>query len=292
MKKDITALFCFVDDFVKLYYQKLQEIAISSGQKPRNPTRVPSLRDSEIVTILLMFQISPAKNFKYFYQSYLQSYNNNEFRKLPSYERFVALKKRVAGILAAMLQFLLVSNRNIGYVDASGLAVCHAKRTRGHKVFRGLAKLGKTTKGWFFGLKLHLVISEKGELINVAITAGNVDDRKPVPKLTEDFIGLLLGDKGYISQDLFQELYAKGVKLITGIKKNMKNTLMSLYEKMLLRKRSIIETVFGYLKHTMQLEHTRHRSPINAFIHILSTLIMYQKKSSKPSVYFAHMLPA
>lgn len=170
--------------------------------------------------------------------------------------------------------------------------MCHAKRARANKVFKGVAKLGKTTKGWFFGLKLHIVISEKGELINVPITAGNVDDRDPVPKLTEGFMGLLLGDKGYISKELFLKLYAKGVKLITGIKKNMKNILVNLHEKMLLRKRSIVETVFSYLKHTMQLEHTRHRSPINAFVHILSTLIMCQKKSSKPSVCFTHMLHA
>lgn len=199
---------------------------------------------------------------------------------------------RVFSIFVALLCSILKPTQGIGYVDATSIAVCHPKRIRAHKVFSGLAAIGKTTKGWFMGLKLHLIISDRGELINVAITPGNIDDRKPVPKLVKKFLGILCGDKGYVSKALFSKLYAGGVKLITGLKCNMKNCLMSLHEKMLLRKRSIIETVFGYLKNTMQLEHTRHRSPINAFIHILSTLIMYQLKPSKPSAYFTHMLPS
>ncbi len=290
MKKDITHLFYFVATFIDSYEKGIKAQALSPN-KLRKPTRIPVLSMAEIVTIILLFQMSPSKNFKYFYRSYLQSYNNNEFHNLPSYERFVILMQRAFPPLLVLLFSILTTNKKVGYIDATSLAVCHAKRTSSHKVFEGFAALGKTTKGWFLGMKLHLVISDKGELINVAITPGNTDDRTPVPKLMKRFTGLLCGDKGYISKSLFSQLYAKGIKLITGLKKNMQNCLMHMHEKMILRKRSLIETVFGYLKNTMQLEHTRHRSPINAFIHILSTLVTYQLKPTKPSAYFSHMIP-
>lgn len=189
-----------------------------------------------------------------------------------------------------MLQFTLVQGCEINYIYATAISVCNTKRTRSHKVFNGFAKLGKTTMGWFFELKLHLIINAAGELVNVAITPGNIDDRKPVPSLTKRLSGLLFGDKGYISESLFKQLFNRGVKLVTGIKKKMKNKLMNLHEKMLLRKRSIIETVFDYLKNRMILEHTRHRSPINAFIHIISTLVAYQLKPTKPSIKMRHLI--
>ena len=96
--------------------------------------------------------------------------------------------------------------------------------------------------------------------------------------------GLLFGDKGYISKPLFLALYKQGLKLVTGVKKGMKNCLLSLEEKIFLRKRSIVETVFDYLKNKLQLEHSRHRSPVNAFIHIIATLIAYQLNTKKPSI--------
>jgi hypothetical protein len=164
------------------------------------------------------------------------------------------------------------------------------QRAESHKVFNGFAKLGKTTMGWFFGLKLHLIINFAGELVNVAITPGNTDDRKPVLSLAKRLSGLLFGDKGYISESLFKQLFNRGVKLVTGIKKKMKNKLMHLHEKILLRKRSIIETAFDYLKNKMLLEHTRHRSSINAFIHIISTLVAYQLKPTKPSIKMRNLI--
>ncbi len=172
----------------------------------------------------------------------------------------------------------------ISYIDATSIAVCHPKRISRNKVFKGLAKLGKTTYGWFFGFKLHMVINEKGEIQGVTLTKGNVDDRKPVPNLTEKLIGLLFGDKGYIKKELFEKLFDRGLKLVTKVKKGMKNTLMLLEEKIFLRKRSIIETVFGYLKDRLELEHSRHRSPINFLVHIFSTLVSYSMKPKKPSI--------
>lgn len=170
------------------------------------------------------------------------------------------------------------------YIDTSTIAVCHKKRISRNKVFDGLAEIGKSTYGWFFGFKLHLVINEIGEIQSLTLTKGNVDDRKPVPTITKRLTGLLFGDKGYIKKELFEKLFDRGLKLVTKVKKGMKNVLISLKEKILLRKRSIIETVFGYLKNKFELEHTRHRSPINFLVHIFSTLISYSMQSKKPSI--------
>ncbi|GHU14781.1 hypothetical protein FACS189449_11940 [Alphaproteobacteria bacterium] len=170
------------------------------------------------------------------------------------------------------------------FVDSTLIRVCHNKRIFNHKVFDGIAARGKSTMGWFLGFKLHLVIDEYGEIINAQLTPGNCDDRAPVEDLIEHFKGKLFGDRGYISKELFQKLYLKGVKLVTGIKKGMKNILMDIKEKILLRKRSIIETVFGYLKRTMMLEHSRHRSQKNMGIHVMSTLVAYQLLCKKPAI--------
>lgn len=290
MKKDITELFCFVDDFAKGIAKEVKSHQLKDNKLLRRPTRIPGLTDSEIMTIILMFQESPCRNFKFFYKSYLQLYHS-EFPKMPCYDRFLTLMPRVLHLLVFFLYCLFSPGKGIAYVDATSLAVCHPKRIYRNKVFKGLASRGKTTKGWFFGFKLHVIITPQGDLMRVKLTGGNVDDRKVVPQMTQGLTGLLFGDKGYISKELFLKLYRRGLKLVTGIKKTMKNMLMDWNEKVLLRKRSLIETVFDYLKNKLQLEHTRHRSPFNMLIHLVSTLIVYQLKPTKPSISYEIFLP-
>jgi hypothetical protein len=285
MKKDITHLFCFVDDFAKDLESTLSAYQICNNKTFRKPTRQPELSIGEIMTIILLFPDSPCRNFKFFYQSYLQMHKD-EFPRIPTYERFVALMPRVLPMLVILLYSLFAPNTGINFIDATGLAVCHPKRISRNKVFKGLAALGKTTKGWFFGFKLHIIINENGALRRIKITPGNVDDRKVVNQMTKNMTGLLFGDKGYISKELFLNLYRRGLKFVTGIKKNMQKNLMLLHEKTLLRKRSIVETVFDYLKNKFQIEHNRHRSPQNMLIHVISTLIVYQLKPSKPSIRY------
>lgn len=289
MKKDITGLFCWVDDFyISINKEKRK---IQNKNNSRKPTRITSLTDSEIVTIILMFQQSPCKNFKYFYNSYLQLYKP-EFPKMPTYERFVALMPRVLYLLVILLCCILRRDSKVAYVDSTSLNVCHPKRITRNKVFKGLATIGKTTKGWFFGFKLHIIIDDKGNLMSAKLTKGNVDDRSVVPQMTADMLGFLFADKGYISRELFLRLLARGLKLITGIKHNMQNILMTFEEKVLLRKRSLVETVFDYLKNKLMLEHSRHRSFVNMLVHIVSTLIVYQIKPTKPSLSSHFYLPS
>jgi hypothetical protein len=249
MKKDITGLFVFIDDFCAAVDRYLSHFLISGGKIVKKVTRVMGMTLSEILTIELLYQLSPCTNFKYFYHSYLQLYRE-EFPALVSYNRFVELKPRILSYLMLLLRWFCDQSDKTGisYIDSTPVAVCYSKRISRNKVFKGLARLGKTTKGWFFGLKLHIVINEKGQLHNLKITQGNTDDRTPVPTLVEGLQGLLFGDKGYLKAALFQELNEKGLKLVTGIRKKMKNKLMPWMEKILLRKRSIVETVFSVLK--------------------------------------------
>ena len=172
----------------------------------------------------------------------------------------------------------------IGFLDSTRIIVCHNARINSNRVFKNLAKRGKTSVGWFYGFKLHLIVNDRGELLAFKLTAGNVDDREPVPEMTRDMWGKLFGDKGYISQKLFDLLFEQGIQLVTPIKKKMKNKLMPLMDKILLRKRWIIETLNDQLKNISQIEHTRHRSIVGFMLNLLGGLIAYTYHEKKPSL--------
>ena len=138
--------------------------------------------------------------------------------------------------------------------------------------------------GWFYGFKLHLIVNERGELLTFRLTPGNVDDRHPVPRLVRELFGKLFGDKGYLSQSLFEMLFESGIELITNVRKNMNNRLMPLTDKLLLRKRAIIETINDQLKNISQIEHTRHRSVANFLVNLVAGLIAYCHQPKKPSL--------
>jgi hypothetical protein len=172
----------------------------------------------------------------------------------------------------------------LSFVDSTPIGVCHPCRAHSHRVFEGYVEWGKNSVGWYYGFKLHLIINERGELLAFKLTAANVDDRAPVPDLTQGIIGKLFADRGYISQKLFEQLYERGLQLVTKIKKNMKNRLVPLLDKILLRKRAIIESVNDQLKNISQIEHSRHRSILNFMVNLLAGLIAYTYQESKPSL--------
>jgi len=208
----------------------------------------------------------------------------NDFPELVSYSRFVTLMQRVVLLLWAYAQARCGRCSGISFVDSTALRVCTNHRIKRHKVFAGLAARGQCSLGWFYGFKLHLVINEYGEVLAFTLTAGNVDDRKPVPKLVKALFGKLFGDKGYLSQSFFEGLLEQGLQLITGIKSNMKNRLMLMSDKLLLRKRFIIETVNDQLKNQSQIEHSRHRSPVNFVMNVVAGLIAYMWQPKKPAI--------
>ena len=136
----------------------------------------------------------------------------------------------------------------------------------------------------FYGLKLHFVINHKGQIMALKITPGNTADSTVLDEMTRHLAGKLYADKGYIGRELFHKLWRRGLHLITSIRRNMRNYLMPLADKVMLRKRFVIETVLDTLKSEMGLEHSRHRSVINAMVHVLSCLVAYAFRPGKPSI--------
>lgn len=282
MEDTLLVLYCFVDDFWKSYGSLWEKTCIESGTKKRN--RAGQLSPSEIMTIYIHFHQSHYRDFKNYYLHYVSTHLRKHFPGLVSYSRFVSLIKSVVVPLCAFSQSLCGEKTGIYFVDSMHIKACHIRREKQHRVFKDIAKKAKSTIGWFFGFKLHLVINDKGELIAFKLTAGNVDDRKPVPDLVANLMGKLIGDKGYLSQALFDQLFEHGLQLITKIKKNMKNKLMPFIDKLLLRKRAVIESVNDQLKNISQIEHTRHRSIWNFMANVLGALCAYALQPKKPSI--------
>jgi hypothetical protein len=276
-------LFVSVDDFCQVFLPFWEQKMMQDGSKKRR--RVGEMSVSEIMTILIHFHQSHFRDFKSYYTDHVCVHLRSEFPKLVSYERFVILMPSVLGPLSAYLKSLYGRCHGISFIDSTSLSVCDNHRIHNHKVFAKLAQRGKGSMGWFYGFKLHLVVNDCGELLACQITPGNVDDREPVPALSRRLFGKLIADRGYISQALFEELLDTfGVQLITKLRKNMKNRLMPLLDKLLLRKRAIIESIVDQLKNISQIEHTRHRSPVNCFINIVAGLIAYCHQPKKPSL--------
>ena len=276
----IIEIFCEIDDFCNHFFSSLNTRLLPNPNRKRN--RQSKMSISEIMTIMVLFHLSNYRTFKDFYFQCVQPELNVYFPRLVSYNRFVELQKIVALPLAAYLKHK--AGEKTGLYFTSPLKVCHNRRIHKHKTFKGIATRGKHSMGWFFGFKLHIVINQKGEIMSFCLTKGNVDDRAQLEHLLKDLQGITVGDKGYISEKKRSKLKENGVELITKHRKNMKKKPLSTFKKFLLSKRGIIETVIEQLKAICQIEHTRHRSPINFIINCLSALAAYCLKPRKPSL--------
>src|SRR5436190_15667794 len=179
---NLLELYCHVDEFVKAFIPEWNKHLFAENKKKRN--RESRLSTSEIITILIHFHQSHYRNFKAYYLQHVSHYLRNDFPNLLSYKRFVALIPTVFAPLCAYLQSRKATSDGIAFIDSTPIIVCHPKRIHSHKVFKGVAEIGKTTKGWFYGFKLHLICNHRGELISCYISPGNVDDRAPVPEMT------------------------------------------------------------------------------------------------------------
>lgn len=277
-KINLLEMFCYIDDYAKDIDSELEKRLIGEDNLQR-----ANLTTGEILTILIFFQLSGWKCFKYFYAHLLQNYRN-AFPNLPSYSRFVEIKGQFNLHLILFITGHFGKHNGEAYIDSTPLKVCNNKRIRSNKVFKKLAEIGKSTMGWFYGFKLHLVINPIGEIISFKFSKGNKDDRQTVKNLCKNFDGKLYADKGYISKDLFEEMLESSVKIITQIKKNMKPKLMEFGENIMLKKRSVIESVFHILKDILNMEHTRHRNPKNYLVNLLGALAAYCLYPNKPSI--------
>jgi len=271
MKKYITTVYYLVDNFCQIFNEWQKEKLLPSN-KIRN--RVSHLSLAELLTIVLYFYLSPCKDFKNYYLYFLPAKCPGYF-KLLSYPRIIQLWPSLILPLVILMHQLKGEQTGIYFIDSTKLQICHNKRASSNKVFGKKARMGKSSYGWFMGYKLHLIINNKGEIMSIKITKGNTSDLSCTVALTQGLQGKLFGDKGYISKSLFDKLYARNIRLFTGIRRDMKNHLLEIEDKILLRKRTLIESVFNVLKNRMNLEHTRHRSPLNFLVHLLACLVSY-----------------
>jgi len=287
MDTNLVEIFYIIDEFCK-EFEKVTEGHLLAGETSKKTRkRAFTMSDSEVITIMILFHQSHFRDLKAFYINHIQGHCQKDFPLTVSYNRFVELQQRVILPMTVFLQMCCLGKcTGISFTDSTPIRVCHIKREKSHKVFKGLATKGKSTVGWFFGFKLHLVVNDKGEIIHFVITQANVDDREPLKssRFHEKLFGKLFADRGYISKDLFEKLFVNDILLITKIRKNMKNALMHLYDKIVLRKRAIIETINDLLKNGCQIEHTRHRCLANFIGNLVAGLIAYNIAPKKPAL--------
>ena len=287
----LTQIFYDVDNFCKDFKKHLDARSIPANVSALLKRKREKMSLSDIMTILIYFHHSGYRTFKKYYKECGEL--KGAFDGELSYNRFVEL---IPQALVPLTIFMNLCCKNkcsgFGFIDSTKLQVCHNLRINRNKVFSGIAARGKTSTGWFYGFKLHLIINECGEIVSFMLTPGNVADNNAsvVSKLAKKCFGKLWGDRGYISKKLFDDLFKKGVKLITRFKKNMKNKLMELEDKLGLSKRGIIESVNCVLKETCQIEHSRHRSPTNFAVNLIAGLVAYCFLTKKPSLRGKFML--
>lgn len=283
---DLETIFYHIDNFCKDFEKQFEKNLLSNGKNIRK--RELSLTASEVITISICYHLSGYKTFKDFYTKHVLIYMQNDFKNLVSYVRFIELREKI--VIPALLFLItrqLSSCSGISFIDSFKLSACHIRRVYSHKTLAKVASRGKTSVGWFYGMKVHLVINHKGEIVSFYITTGSTADNNEsvLFKLTKNLFGKFFGDKGYIvNPEIYKKLFTAGKQLITKIRSNMKNKLMHMTDKMLLKKRGIVETVGDILKEHLNLEHTRHRSIWGFFLNIFTTLSAYQFRDKKPSI--------
>ncbi len=237
----LVEIFCDVDDFCRFFIPQWTQFCLDNGYRLRR--HQGCMYPSEIMTILILFHLSHYRDFKHFYLEHIWKYHHNDFPTLLSYTRFIRVAPSVLAPLCSYLTQLKGKSTGIAFIDSTSLRICHHIRIPRHQVFEGIAKRGKTSMGWFYGFKLHCVVNPLGEILVLKVTAGNVDDREPVRELTKELTGSLYGDKGYLSQELADYLAKTGVTFITKKRCNMKGCMLAEWDKIMLSKRFIIETI-------------------------------------------------
>lgn len=289
MLERLTEVFCEVDDFCQAFEAQRQTSLLGNGAAPRGPQS--GLTVSEIITLLLVLHSSGFKYLKNFYQGFALPMLRQCFPGMPCYEQFVTLQKRAFVPLMFFLLSRMGKKTGIYYIDSTALPVCDNHRIHRHKTFAGLAVRGKTSMGWFFGFKLHLVFNHLNQIVACKLTAGQVHDTQPVPQLTKNLLGKLFADKGYIGTKLAQELLRRGLTLFTRVRKNMKALPLALPDKVLLNARNMAETIIGRIKEFSALNLPKHRLPLNAFLHLLAAITVYQINPIKPKAKLPSTYP-
>lgn len=281
-QEKLIAVFCFADDTIQLFDKWLLE-----KYPDKRPILKGGLCGSEIATILIMYHVSGYKCFEYYYKEFIINQLRDYFPYAPGYKQFLSYIPKVFDYIFLLQMIRAASSERTGtyFVDSKKLPVCHNRRIHSHRVFAGIAGHGKSSTGWFYGLKIHLVINHLGDIVSTLLTPANVADNNAecLKYLLKDLKGVCFGDKGYLTKE-FGYFLECGLQLITKVRRNMKNQLITLKNKLLLNKRGIIESVNDILMTVLDIDHRRHRSPVNAMVHIYAGTIAYQFLDNKPTI--------
>jgi hypothetical protein len=271
----------FLKDFLKSYSQ-------NQLTNKKAVTREPDLTASELMSICVYYHLTGYKCFQYYYTEFVSKHLKSYFPKLVSYDRFVSLMPRVMPLFMIYLNTYRVGEETgIYYADSKKLPVCDNRRINQHKVFKGIANRGKSSTGWFYGFKVFIVVNQYGQLMKCALTKASKADNNMewMKTFFNGFKGLMFTDKGFLSSKAFDFLYTKGLKLITGIRAKMKNKFVNMHEKLLHKKRGMIEAVNDILMTVCDIDHTRHRSPFNFMVNLLSGLVSYTFFDKVPTIF-------
>jgi len=287
-EKKLLEIFIDIDDFC-LALEKW----LSKQPKIKLPPWGSALHRSEALTILVFYHFSGYKCFQYYYERMVLPVFRPYFPNIVSYKHFLSFIPKLYQHIHLFSQWRCAKNTRTGdyFIDSKRLPVCHNRRIYSNKVFTGVAQRGKSSTGWFYGLKLHLVINNLGQTVSFLFTAANKSDNnhKVLHKLLDNLKGNCYGDKGYISK-LFEDFFIKGLHIVTKARKNMKPKLMGLHHKYVLMKRGVIESVNDILMTVLDMDHTRHRSPVNAIVHMNACLVAYDYLEQKPSIIIPNLI--
>lgn len=280
-------IFVQTDDFC----QELEQWLRNQGKY--KPVYRGRMAMSEMMAILIFYHHSGYKCFQYYYEEMIRFDIASDFPQAVSYKHFLSLIPRCLNHLFMFRkwQSSQIQKGDAFYIDSKRLPVCHNRRIKSNRVFKNIAQHGKSSTGWFYGLKIHLVINNLGEIAAFELSSGNIADNNTdlLKSIFKNLKGNCYGDKGYITS-IFEELYEQGIRLISKVRKNMKNKLIHLSDRYYLFKRGVIESVNDILMTVCDIEHTRHRSPVNCFTHIMGALVAYGFLDQKPSVCLPNLL--
>ena len=278
-------IFIECDDYHKAFKEYLEAHSLPSPDFMLVP-KVRKMSQSEMMSILIFYHFSGFKCFKWYYNVVIRGILKSYFPNAFSYSRFIQLMPELNIHMMFFMTALRLSVPTDGnYIDSKKLVVCHNRRIKSNKVFKNLARRGKSSTGWFYGFKLHLIINNLGQIVLFKITTGNIADNNHdlLESIADGIQGFLYGDRGYLSK-IAVSLKQRGLHLIPRLRKNMKQQPLSPEQKYYMRHRGLIETVFDILKHMFDIEHSRNRSTANYFANILAAVIAYTFWDNMPSI--------
>lgn len=290
----LVMIFCFVDDFIEIVVGQLH-YALKRPDGAAPPIKKHNLSIAELVSLAIFRFFTGHRNWKDFYY-HIKTYHAKDFPDLPDYKNFVCAMNALAPLALLLLagfmyvfrkQTLLSSPK---FADGMKLEVCKIKREFSHRVCKGLASKSKSSMGWFYGFKLHIVCNELMQILNLKITMATVDERKALERMWNEIFGIIIADAGYVSKDLQEKAHRLGKQLLTGVRANMKK-LMTQAQHQLLKLRQYVETVFSVLKLRFGIETSLPRSPLGYFAHYIWCLTAYQLKKFFESPLPKALLP-